>query len=311
MEFRGPSAVKRQYEFALGYLTKNLSDPSAGKAALDDLVNELGPCVDDWPEWHPVYQRAKKTRDRNLNSIYDLPAFKGADHTVYFVRGFVTCPYSDETADRIVKSARELQGIQAYRLSEKLYSDSAFPVVVESYDLTLEPDGTIESRQALAWFLEWISANARGSQVAETWWNIRPYLLGQPHGARSSICVNQHVGGHMRKILEALNESGVFGPILESSLDMLPKAKRDRIGRNLMDAALSSWDGVSESSSFDFRGETCTARIRDTFDDGEEFSIRVNVGNDELSVSGFHYPTSGRMEFRDPTGRRQMAEKFT
>jgi hypothetical protein len=311
MEFRGPSAVKRQYEFALEYLTKNLSDPSAGKTTLDDLVDELGPCVDDWPQWHPVYQRAKTKRDRHLNSINDVPAFEGADHTRYFVRGFVTCPYSEEVADRIVNLSRRVDGIHAYKLPEKLYSDDAFPVVVESYDLTLEPDGTIKSRQALAWFLEWISTNAKGSEVAETWWNIRSYLLGEPHGSRSSICVNQHVGSHMRKILEALNESGVFGPILESSLDMLPKSKRDRIGRNVIEAALSSWDGESESTSFDLRGESCIARIRDTFGDGDELSIRVNVGNDDLFVSGFHYPKSGRMDLRDPTGRRQVAEKFT
>lgn len=310
MEFRGPSAAKRRYDIGIDYLTKNLADPSAGQEAFDDLVKDLGPCVESWPQWHPLFQRARGRRDKSLTSISDLTPYKGADHTVYFVRGFVTCPYSEEVADEIVSQSREIQGVHAYKLRQKLYSDNAYPVVVESYDLTLEADGTISSREALIWFLDWITANAKGSEVAETWWNIRSYLLGKPHGSRSSISVNQHVGSHMRKILDVLNESGVFGPILESSLDMLSKTKRDRIGQTLMEAAVNSWDGASKSTEFELRGEACVARIRDTFDDGDELSIRVSVADSSLFVSGFYYPKSGRLEFRDPTGRRKVAEKF-
>ena len=75
----------------------------------------------------------------------------------------------------------------------------------------------------------------------KTWWSMRSYLLGEPHGSRSSLLVNQYTGGHMRKILEALNNSGVYGPV-EWSLDMLSKKKRELIGENLLRAALKQYE---------------------------------------------------------------------
>lgn len=309
MEFRGPIAIKQAYESALLYLTQNLADPQAGKEAVDELIKDLGPRVQTLPRWHPVLYRAGSNRSRHSSSIHGLDCFKGADHTVYFVRGFVTCPYSDSVADTLVEEVRKINGLHAYRLNEPLYSNDAYPVVVESYDVTLEADGTIASRNALAWFLEWIVDEIHSSEVAETWWNLQSCILGDPHGSRSSICVNQYVGRHMRKILETLNESGVFGPILETSLAMLSKKNLDRIGNNLIRSALASWDNKSETTSFPLRGEDCVASIRDTFGDEFEFSIAVRVGN-ELFVSGFYYPKGDKVEFLEPTGSRKMAEKF-
>src|SRR3546814_9022491 len=83
--------------------------------------------------------------------------------------------------------------------------------------------------RSLAWFVQLSAAEATGAQVAETWWNVRSLILGSPHGSRSSLFVNQHTGVHMRKILEAMNASGMFGPIKESSLEMLSQKKRDAI----------------------------------------------------------------------------------
>jgi homoserine acetyltransferase len=91
----------------------------------------------------------------------------------------------------------------------------------------LEGDGTIRSRDALVWFSQQSALEAERAEVAETWWSIRSNILGGPHGSRSSLFVNQHTGVHMRKILEAMNASGMFGPIKESSLEMLSPKTHD------------------------------------------------------------------------------------
>ncbi len=129
--------------------------------------------------------------------------------------------------------------------------------------------------------------NAHHAQVAETWWSMRSYLLGEPHGSRSSLLVNQYTGGHMRKILEALNNSGMYGPVKEWSLDMLSKKKRELIGETLLRTALKKYEKGSEKFTFELNGERCKASVRDTWDDGYELSVNVMIGASELVVSGF------------------------
>jgi hypothetical protein len=42
---------------------------------------------------------------------------------------------------------------------------------------------------------------------------MRPYLLGEPHGSRSSLFVGQDTALAMKKIYLAMCESGMFGPV--------------------------------------------------------------------------------------------------
>ena len=226
-----------------------------------------------------------------------------------FVRGFITCPYSEDQANKLVDDVNLLPELHAYRLPDPLYADNAYPVVVAN-EVELEADGTIRSRDALRWFAQQTIKDAQNAQVAETWWNIRSLILGRPHGSRSSLFVNQHTGVHMRKILEALNNSGMYGPIKEYSLDMLPKKKRDRISELLIRTAVNNWNKHSETFDFELRGEICKATIRDTWDDGEELSIRIEIGEYDLNTSGFYYAKNDRIEPIDPTGKRALAEKF-
>lgn len=246
----------------------------------------------------------------HISSINQLEAYAGVDHTREFVRGFVTCPYSPDSADRLVAAVGRLAGLHARRLDGPLYADHAHPVVVVAMNVELEADGTIRSRDAIAWFTQRAAASADGAQVAETWWNMRSYILGKPRGSRSSFFVNQHAGLHMRRILKAMNASGMFGPVLESSLDMLSPKKRDAIALTLIRTAIDSWDGRSPSFEFELRGATCKAGIRDTWDDGMELSIRVEIGQQDLYVTGFHYPKDDKITRTDPTGKRAVAEKF-
>ncbi|HTU10966.1 MAG TPA: hypothetical protein VMG08_08725 [Allosphingosinicella sp.] len=310
MEFRSPTVASQQNARALSYLTKNLSDLEAGRLVVEELIEELGNAVERYPDWHPILTAPPRKRAEYISDIKQLEAYAGADHTQEFVRGFVTCPYSDIKADKLVATVGQIPGLYARRLHSPLYADSAYPVVVVAMNAELEADGTIRSRCAVAWFTQNMAAAADGAQVAETWWNIRSNILGSPHGSRSSLFVNQHAGAHMRKILEAMNASGMFGPILESSLDMLSPKKRDAIARTLLRTAINAWDGESPSFEFEMRGETCRAAIRDTWEDGMEFSIRVVIGSHDLYVSGFHYPKDDKITHTDPSGRRDIAEKF-
>lgn len=310
MEFRSPTVAAQQNAKAITYLTKNLKDQEAGRRAVQSLIEELGNAIEAYPDWHPILTAPPRHGSEHIGSLTQVATYDGADHTTEFVRGFVTCPYSDEGANRLVEAVRQVPGLDAYRLDQPLYADSAHPVVVVALDVQLEADGTIRSRDALAWFAQLSAAEATGAQVAETWWNIRSLILGSPHGSRSSLFVNQHTGVHMRKILEAMNASGMFGPIKETSLEMLSQKKRDAISDTLIRTAIAKWDGESESFDFEMRDETCKASLKDTWNDNHEISVRVEIGKFDLYVTGFYYPEDRRITHTDPRGKRELAEKF-
>ena len=310
MEFRASKVAAAQNEQARKYLTKNLKKREAGLQAFEKLLSELGNVVDSYPDWHPILTAPPKSSSDHVYSIEDVAAYRGRDHTISFVRGFVTCPYSADEADRIVNAVETIRGLYAYRLNSPLYANNAYPVVVEAALIELEADGTICSRDALILFAEQAVKEMRKAQVAETWWNIRSLILGTPHGSRSSLFVNQHSGSHMRKFLEAFNASGVCGPIKEVSLDMLSQKKRKTIRETLLQAALNEWDKSSQKFEFNLRGETCKATVKDTWGDGEELSIGVKIGGYDLYVTGYYYPEKKIFTGLDPQGKRVLAEKF-
>ncbi|PQZ82812.1 MULTISPECIES: hypothetical protein [unclassified Brevundimonas] len=310
MEFRSPTVAAQQNAAAVTYLTKSLKDPAAGRAVVEQLIAELGNATDSYPDWHPILTSPPRDSSRHVASLQDVETYSGLDHTIEFVRGFVTCPYSDEAADQLVSAVSSVPNLSARRLSKPLYSDKACPVVVTAWGVELEADGTIRSRDALRCFVSLLASEAANAQVAETWWNIRSYILGRPHGSRSSLFVNQHTGAHMRKILDVMNDSGIFGPIKESSLDMLSPKKRKAIGETLIRTAVTNWDREAPSFTFELRGETCKASLHDTWEDNEELSVRVEIGKHDLYVSGFYYPAKDEITNVDPRGKRQLAEKF-
>lgn len=310
MEFRAPTAAAQLNANAMDYLTKNLTDPQAGRRALNRIVSELGNATSSYPDWHPLLTAPDSAGRDHVTSLSQLEVYTGIDHTVTFVKGFITCPYSETIADQMVGAVHKVTGLSAYRLAEPLYSDSAYPVVVAADDVFLEADGTIRSRDALAWFTQLLVKDARTAQVGETWWNIHSSALGRPNGSRSSLFVNQYTGSHMRKIHDAMNNSGMFGPIKEHSLDMLSQKKRDRICETLIRAAVTNWDQQATNFTFELCGEVCKAAVRDTWNDGCELSVRVKIGEDDLNISGFYYASQDKVDHQDPTGKRQLAEKF-
>ena len=310
MEFRSPAAAVQLNSHAVDFLTRDLGDPTAGQHLLRSLKPKLGNAIDTYPDWHPLLTLPERTGASHIFSLSQLDVYEGIKHTIQFVRGFITCPYSEETADRLVSAINNVPGLSADRLEQPLYSDSTYPVVVVADEVFLEADGTIRSRDALAWFTQLLVKDARTAQVGETWWNIHSYALGRPNGSRSSLFVNQYTGSHMRKILDATNNSGMFGPIKEHSLDMLSQKKRDKICETLIRAAVTNWDRQAMNFTFELRGEVCKAAVRDTWNDGCELSVRVKIGEDDLNISGFYYANQDKVDHQNPTGKRQLAEKF-
>jgi len=318
MEFRANQAADRLNNYVTSYFTKSLSDPAAGVRLLGEIQKRLGNAVEGLPDWHPILTApAERPQSHwHASSYSSLPIYNPCDHTQEFVRGMLTCPYSEADADKLVETVNQVQGLNAERLDGALYMDNAFPVLIEAWEVKLEADGTIRSRDALAWFVQATVEHAREAKVAETWWNVRYLTLGKPHGARSSLLVNDYTGRHMRKILETLNESGMFGPVKEVSLEMLSERKRSAIARTLMRAAidaatpLNSVTDEPRDFTFELRGETCKGRIRDTWGDSTEYSLRVSIGEFDLSTSGFYYPKGDKLEHTEPTGKRKLAEKF-
>ena len=100
----------------------------------------------------------------------------------------------------------------------------------------------------------------------------------------------------------------MLGPIKESSLAMLSQKKRDKIAETLLSTAVKNWK--SQSDEFELRDEICRIKMRDTWDDNFEISIRVEIGKFDLYVSGFYYPETDKITHMDPCGKRALAEKF-
>lgn len=221
MAFRAEDAAKAGYDEAESYLVGRLRDASTeerarSKEALLDLVDELGPVIDAYPSWHPLVRHHE---DQHPVTIPGRECgYQGLDHTRYFAHGFVTCPYGD--GREVLESVEVLQNkhlaasITAKRLDVKFYSLSATPILVKcEWHKPLPMDKLIPLSLAMPLLLEKEVPCWEWSQLAETWESMRPYFLGTPRGARSSLFVSQETGQAMKKIWEALIYTGMFGPI--------------------------------------------------------------------------------------------------
>lgn len=221
MAFRAEEAARAGYEAAESYLIGRLREVSAeerarSKEALQDIVDELGPVIDAYPSWHPL------VRNHDGRSPVTWPnrecGYSGLDHTQCFAHGFVTCPYDDGQAvlDSVEKLAYKHQAatITAERLKVKFYSESATPILVKCHwAKTLPMDKLIPLSIAMPLLLEMEVPCWEWSQLAETWETMRPYFLGEPRGAKSSLFVSQETGQSIKKVWEALIYTGMFGPI--------------------------------------------------------------------------------------------------
>ncbi len=220
MVFRADEAAQRGYEQVAAYFIPGpqYADQSArarSKEALAEIVDEIGPVVDSYPTWHPLV--CNHERQYPVTTPQDCCGYKGLDHTRYFARGFITCPYGN--GQDVIDSVKSLLPhpiayITAERINAKLYHPDTTPILVKcNWDKPLGIDGMIPLSIAMPLILEQELPCWRWSQVAETWETMRYYFLGSPHGARSSLFVNQETGQAIKKIWNSLINTGMFGPI--------------------------------------------------------------------------------------------------
>lgn len=202
-----------------------------GKVDVDSCMNKvLGPVIDTYPVWHPLIRYHQfQYPDYDIHDKLIWPnaecGYKGLDHTLAFRNGFITCPYDEEKAEKVIASVRALPcndysknatlnnaivRIYAERLDFPLYQPTAKPVLV--WCNWLWPFDMIPASVAVPLILEQeLVAWPLRSGGMPTWETVRPYLLGEPHGRRSSLFVDQETALIIKKFWEMLIATGIGG----------------------------------------------------------------------------------------------------
>ncbi|MCP4089656.1 MAG: hypothetical protein GY746_07665 [Gammaproteobacteria bacterium] len=217
MAFRADEAASSGYERVKKYLIPVTFEPDVrakSEDALLNIIDDLGPVVDGYPSWHPL---VSKHDERNPETIpNERTGYRGLDHTRHFAHGFITCP--NHGAENVIESAMRIEHhcatITAEQLDVPFYTERATPVLVKcNWSEPLKPGKMIKKKIAVPLMLEQEMPMWRWSSRAEKWDVMRPYLLGEPHGSRSSLFVDQETALAMKKAYMAMVESGMFGPL--------------------------------------------------------------------------------------------------
>jgi hypothetical protein len=218
MAFRADEAAASGHERLKTYLISrhfSPSDRARSENALLDIVEECGPAVEGYPTWHPLVRNHDEQHPQTYPS--DRCLYKGLDHTRYLAHGFITCPYGD--GSNIIESVNRIPHhpaatITAEKLDIKFYNDSVTVILVRcNWSELLEIGSLVPKKLAVPLMLEQELPCWRWSQRGETWETMRPYLLGEPHGNRSSLFVSQDTALALKKMYRAMVESGMFGPV--------------------------------------------------------------------------------------------------
>jgi len=217
MAFRADEAASSGWERAKNYFIPVSFPPEVrakSEKVLLDIINELGSVVDGYPSWHPLVSNHDGHNPETIPN--ERNGYRGLDHTIFLAHGFITCPYHG--ADDVIEAATSLDPygatITAEKLSVPFYIDGAVPVLVRcEWSKPLNLGKLIPKRLAVPLMMEQELPMWRWSERAEKWETMRPYLLGEPHGSRSSLFVDQETALAMKKAFLAMVESGMFGPL--------------------------------------------------------------------------------------------------
>jgi hypothetical protein len=79
-----------------------------------------------------------------------------------------------------------------------------------AWEVPLENGHQVPAAYTVPLMLENQVPNWRWSERGEDWEEMRHYLLGSPHGRRSSHFVSQHTAIQLKKLYEAMTESGMY-----------------------------------------------------------------------------------------------------
>lgn len=216
--FRADEAASNGFERAKSYLISRNFTPAErerSEEALLKIIDECGPVVEGYPTWHPLISNHD---DRNPETYpSERCGYQGLDHTVYFAHGFLTCPYV--SGDKVVSAVYDRPSharaaVTAEILDIPFYNTGTQPVLVRcEWDTSLEPGKLVPKSLAVPLMIEQELPVWRWSSRAESWETMRPYILGAPHGSRSSLFVSQETALAMKKVYMAMVESGMFGPL--------------------------------------------------------------------------------------------------
>lgn len=219
MAFRADEAAQDGYERAKRKLVLSPGvDPSkrqAAERALQDLIDVHGPVVRAYPTWHPLVPQ----RDRRfpITTPSDRCGYRGLDHTVYFAHAFVSCPYGDG-AD-IIASVEAMEShpyarLTAERLDAPFYNAGCASVLVAcEWSDSFPEQHMVPKRLAVPLMIQDEVRMWHQAEVGERWETMRAYILGEPHGSRSSLFVSQDTAMAMKRAYLAMVESGMFGPL--------------------------------------------------------------------------------------------------
>jgi len=97
MVFRANEASLAGFETAKNKLVSKDFSPSEKEKSEETLrmiIDECGDVIQSYPIWHPLVS------NNDPKSFITIPEDKrcgyiGLDHNIYFVNGFITCPYGD------------------------------------------------------------------------------------------------------------------------------------------------------------------------------------------------------------------------
>ena len=218
MAFRYEEAREDGFEHVRKYLISPLLTPAERNRAtevLERLVADFGPVVAGYPTWHPLVANSDP-RSPITTPCAEL-GYDGLDHTVFFAHAFVSCPYVDgEAILRSVESLpkHECADVTAERMDVTFYNSGTAAILVKcDWHENLEQQNFVPKRVAVPLMIKEEMRGWAGSVFAERWETMSPYLLGRPHGARSSLFVSQDTAMAMKRAYMALVESGMFGPL--------------------------------------------------------------------------------------------------
>lgn len=217
MTFDANEAEKIGHKRAMKYLLPERLPPEVRERSdpvLWEIMSRIGPVVASYPTWHPLVASHDPRCPQTLPC--QQCGYLGLDHTVCFVNGFITCPYGP--VDDVIASAEAITHDDAYITAEALdvtlYAQEATAVLVECHwHDPLFTGRRVPRRLAVALMAEAELASRMGAELAERWDVMRPYLLGKPHGKRSSLFVDEATGKSMKRVYSELVKSGMFGPM--------------------------------------------------------------------------------------------------
>ena len=219
MAFRADEAAQDGHERARRTLVLSpgvdANQREMADEALHDLIDAHGPVVRGYPTWHPLV--AQDDPQMPVTDPSDRCGYVGLDHTIFFAHGFVSCPYGD--GSKIIESVEAMEPhpcatITAEQLDVHFYNSRTTPILVRcDWHEAFPERHMVPKTLAVPLMTQQLMRMWHRAEVGERWDTMRPYLLGDPHGSRSSLFVTQETAMAMKRVYTAMVESGMFGPL--------------------------------------------------------------------------------------------------